>query len=216
MDAEVFDTDSERNFVLSLRSGKHSSAPDSLPDWWANARKGDEENSETNNQLSVKGRGENPMSKSDDNKKEQRHDQKRPLYPPVLDAWSRGWPSVPPLGYGDMSYDPTVIAGPNPHANDPMTQMDIDALALLPSIFPSRREREEPNPEEFEPLYPLILETGRHSLFSGNSAMHFADMCFIVNCKFCTRHKIDESAELSPPDRRFVDYIQSLLDRKRK
>jgi hypothetical protein len=69
----------------------------------------------------------------------QPHDHKRPLYPPVLPPWGSMFPAFPPRGYGDISYDPTEKAKPDPHANDEMTPMDLEALALLPSIFPSRQ-----------------------------------------------------------------------------
>jgi hypothetical protein len=67
------------------------------------------------------------------------HDLKRPLYPPVLPPWGAMFPSVPPRGYGDISYDPAHKAEPDPHAQDELTSLDDEALALLPSIFPSRR-----------------------------------------------------------------------------
>ena len=67
------------------------------------------------------------------------HDYKRPLYPPVLPPWGSMFPAVPPRGYGDISYDPTEQAIADPHAGDDLTPFDRQALALLPSIFPSRR-----------------------------------------------------------------------------
>ncbi|HJQ40840.1 MAG TPA: hypothetical protein VKB93_27190 [Thermoanaerobaculia bacterium] len=69
----------------------------------------------------------------------QEHDLKRPLYPPVLSPWGSMFPSAPPRGYGDISYDPTQKATPDPHLQDELTPLDVQALALLPSIFPSRR-----------------------------------------------------------------------------
>jgi hypothetical protein len=82
-----------------------------------------------------------PSAQDDDrpSASSQAPDYKRPLYPPVLPPWGSMFPAVPPRGYGDISYDPTEQAIADPRAGDELTPLDHQALALLPSIFPSRR-----------------------------------------------------------------------------
>jgi hypothetical protein len=63
-----------------------------------------------------------------------------PLFPPVLPSWGAMLPSVPPAGYGDVSFDPAEpgeSGSGRPHRE--LTERDREMLARLPKILPTKR-----------------------------------------------------------------------------
>ena len=58
-------------------------------------------------------------------------------YPPVLPSWGSMVPSSPPAAYGDVDFDPHRPLSPKPATQN--TDLDDEAISLLPEIFPSSK-----------------------------------------------------------------------------
>jgi hypothetical protein len=88
-------------------------------------------------------------------------------------------------------------------------EAQADAATDVSSITQSSGVDAErvPDPEEYEPLYPPILQSSS-SMFPAVPPTAFADMSF--DPRSARRH-IDENAPLTPADQEFVDYISTLL-----